>query len=314
MSAALERRYRAALDWYPSSWRAENGEAMLGTLLDEAEATGREKPALGQTVNLLVFALRERATAALPTAVRDRAAALAWGLGAALSGLIFIGSEWAPWSTDDEPAALWGAGFGPFVSATVVLYALWVVGFVVAIAGAGRVARWMLAATLPTSVALVAFDSQPWAVLRPSSTAVVLLASLALIAIQGSPASGWRARLWMPISAIGAVGFVLPVLFDAQRFSAATSGWVPRDSWAQATRPLPYLAVLGVVVIVAVLARRYAWAAAALVVSVPFVLLALVTLSASGGGVTLLVGAAALVVVVVLARRTGYRIVLQRRE
>jgi len=314
MSAELERRYRAALDWYPKVWRDQNGEAMLGTLLDEADSTGRDKPALGQTVNLVFFALRERANAALPAAVRNRAAALAWGLGATLSALTFVGSEWAPWSTGEESGLLWGGEFGPFASAAVVLYALWIVGFVVAIAGAGGVARWILAATIPTSVALVVFDSQPWAALRPSMSALVLLATLALISIQGSPPRSARARLWAVISAIGASGFVLPIVFGARRFYAATEGWLPRDIWTELTRPLPYLAVLGAVALVAVVARRFAWAGAALLLSAPFAVFALAILTASGGAIMLLVCGVAIVVVVALAHRSGYRVVLQRRE
>lgn len=34
----LEARYRAALRFYPESWRLENEEAVIGTLLDRAEA------------------------------------------------------------------------------------------------------------------------------------------------------------------------------------------------------------------------------------------------------------------------------------
>ncbi|RUR03231.1 hypothetical protein [Labedella endophytica] len=47
MSGGLEGRYRRLLRAYPSAWRSENEEVVLG-LLDVAEAEGRERPAPGE--------------------------------------------------------------------------------------------------------------------------------------------------------------------------------------------------------------------------------------------------------------------------
>ena len=43
-----EQYYRRLLRWYPRSWRAHHGEALLGIMLDEAEALGRSRPTVGQ--------------------------------------------------------------------------------------------------------------------------------------------------------------------------------------------------------------------------------------------------------------------------
>lgn len=40
----LEIRYRQALRWYPRSWRAANADAVVGVLLDVADAEGRAAP------------------------------------------------------------------------------------------------------------------------------------------------------------------------------------------------------------------------------------------------------------------------------
>lgn len=314
MSASLERRYRETLDWYPASWRDANAEAMLGTLLDEAEATGRTTPSTGQTLNLLAFALLERTRSALPGAVRDRVSALAWGLGASISVVMFVAVEWAPWHSVARLPVPWHDSFGPFVSASVVLVGLWVLAFALAVAGAGTVARWLLAATIPTSVALVAFDSQLWAAQRPPATALVLLAVLALLTLQGSPAATGRGRAWILVCAVAAAAVVVPAVFDAPRMSGGRSWWFPRETWTEATRPLPFVAILIVVALVALIARRRVWAAAIAIFAVPFVLNVAAIIAASGGAVYLAGSIVALAILAIAVRLSGYGIVVTRRD
>lgn len=43
-----EQYYRRLLRWYPRSWRAHHGEALLGIMLDEAEAARRSRPTVAQ--------------------------------------------------------------------------------------------------------------------------------------------------------------------------------------------------------------------------------------------------------------------------
>jgi hypothetical protein len=51
--AALERRYRRLLSWYPPAYRAANAEEMLGVALAGA-APGRRWPSLGESASLVV--------------------------------------------------------------------------------------------------------------------------------------------------------------------------------------------------------------------------------------------------------------------
>jgi len=314
MSASLERRYRAALDWYPAEWRHANADAMLDTLLDEAEATGRVKPAPAQTLNLLAFAARERIRTAMPVAVRDRSSALAWGVGAAISVVMFVCIEWAPWPTADPRVLPPGVGLGPFMSATTVVLGLWAASFLAALVGAGTIARWILAATLPASLALVLFDTQPWAALRAPSSSLLFLALMALIALQGSPAATARGRAWLAVCAIGATGFVLPGVVHAAATRVSDDSWISRIAWADVTRPLYWGAALLGVALVAAIARRLTWSAAALVAVVPSLLFFAALLVASGGAVILAVAIGVATAAVVLVRRSGYRVVVQRRE
>lgn len=58
-----EQRYRRLLRWYPRSWRARHGEALLGIMLDEAEALGRSLPSVGQRWSVFVHGMGTRLSA-----------------------------------------------------------------------------------------------------------------------------------------------------------------------------------------------------------------------------------------------------------
>ena len=75
----LEGRLRALLRWYPRSWRQRHGDVMLATLLDDAEARGRETPTRADAWSIRAHGLAERAT--------PRAAAAVAAVGAAIVAL-----------------------------------------------------------------------------------------------------------------------------------------------------------------------------------------------------------------------------------
>ena len=77
----LEARYRAALRWYPESWRRRNADAVVGMLLDGADHDGRTVPAPGELTDLALRGLAARSAVVLPAAVRSGAATLAFGYG-----------------------------------------------------------------------------------------------------------------------------------------------------------------------------------------------------------------------------------------
>ena len=62
----LESKYRGALRWYPARWRRANGEALIGLMMDRAEAASREAPARGELFDLARHGLRLRIVAAAP--------------------------------------------------------------------------------------------------------------------------------------------------------------------------------------------------------------------------------------------------------
>jgi hypothetical protein len=340
MSTALERRYRAALDWYPRGWREENGEAILGTLLDEAEATGRERPRFGDVVNLALHGIAATAKEVpdrVPAAVRDRIAAISLGTGFALSLVLFLGAEWAPWA----PNGPWNGwafdwrvshsdvpGFGPFASAGVVLFGLWFVAFGFALVGLARTACFTLFATFPVSLLLVEHGGNRMAALRPTDIVLVTLAALALLAMVGRPTRrGQRSAgvRWLVVSAgIAAAmpaSFAAKAIVDSQvfgnwRFEARLDPW---NSWYQIASPLLFVALAAILVVVAVARSRRDWALAIAGASTPWVI-SLFALLAGGGGTlglamwAVLSVAAAVGLAYLVLRERGYRLVLQRRE
>ncbi|PYD01274.1 hypothetical protein B4U78_006800 [Microbacterium esteraromaticum] len=69
--STLEARYRRLLQWYPRPWREQNGEVLIGTALDAAEAEGRTRPAAVEILQMALHGIAERATVrvALATAI-----------------------------------------------------------------------------------------------------------------------------------------------------------------------------------------------------------------------------------------------------
>jgi len=345
VSAELERRYRAALDWYPKGWRDENGEAMLGTLLDEAEATGREKPRPADLWNLALHGLHAqhvRLSLVVPARVRDRVSAITLATGFALTLVMFVGAEWAPWAqrgpwngwiADWRPMGAEVPGFGPFASAAVGLYALWITAFVLAAIGLPRVASIALLATLPASAVIIDLGSRAetmrYVALAPDGEILVFLGILAVIASMGSATRRGQRRsgaLWLLISATLSLGALAAHELPKLTYTLAINeGWAfenrlnPRWQWASLVDPAYFLAILVVVAVVFVTRARYEWAAVAGLAAVPWVL-SFITVALNGGGslsgavYALLLAVAAVAVAYGVVRRRGYRIVVQRTE
>lgn len=338
MSAALERRYRAALDWYPRGWRDANGEAILGTLLDEAEATGRQKPRFADVLNLALHGIAASARGVpdrIPASMRDRIAAISLGTGFALALVMFLGSEWAPWA----PNGPWNGwaydwrvthsdvpGFGPFASAGVVLFGLWFAAFGFALVGLARTASFTLFATFPVSLLLVEHSGHRMATLRPSDAALLALAALALLAMAGRPTRRGQRRMgarWL--AAAAGIAVVLPASFAAKAIadSLAPGTWRfegrldPWNGWNLVGSPLLFTAVAAVLLVIAVARGRRDWAAAIGAASLPWVLAAVGMLLGAVSGVavySVLGVAAAIALAYLVLRERGYRVVLQRRE
>lgn len=60
-------RYARMLRWYPKAWREENGAALLGAMLDSADAHGRLKPSTGERFSSVAHGVGTRLDAKLAT-------------------------------------------------------------------------------------------------------------------------------------------------------------------------------------------------------------------------------------------------------
>ena len=198
---ALETRYRSALRWYPPVWRAANGDAMLGTLLERAADEERAHPAPGELADLRIHGLRERARAAVtivPADGRRAARAAAVGLGAGFSLFFLAAYEFGPFDRPD-PAHYGLSAFGVALSPGAVVYAVWLIAFVFAAFRWDRTARVVLGAAALASALLYPltastfttrmdgpFDGQTIAIsFLPTPATLVFLGGLAVIGASG---------------------------------------------------------------------------------------------------------------------------------
>lgn len=291
----LERRYRRALRWFPKGWQRANEDAVVGTLLDVAESDHRIVPARGEVANLRLNALVVRMRfLILSAAVRNRASAIAIGLGTAISVAAIVQSFAAQeaFSISGVGSHAWAGS--PLAVAVVAVYATWIAAFVASLVGLRRTGRALVLATIPLSVAARIVEDHAYQVVWASTTMLVILGVLALIAGAGSPTVIRRGRLataavllcsmvatasvdlWHyghpsaqgPLVSLeyllgGGPGFTL---FDQDRLVLVDRDVLlrPFDSWFAVAIPV-------VIIGAGILSRlRYrAWAAALLVVLIP---------------------------------------------
>lgn len=284
MSAALESRYRAALRWYPRRWRAANADAIVGTMLDQAEAEGRSVPARGELRNLRGSGLSTRVERVAPQAVRDRVALVSLLLGASVALVLLVANEWAPLLprvTTHYPDGSFfvpnpAGGFGPFRSGMVLVYAAWVLGLVATAARQRLVATILLGATVPYSAVLYVLRPQDWAICQPQGTVITIFAGLALLTLLGNARSPLPlTRMLVGFVAAGSVGF-LGLLNGGVYLTHGMiyGGFLLFD-------PRSLAVVLAVLALYAAGRGERAWAIALLVSAVPW--LALVVLMAGIG-------------------------------
>lgn len=101
MTSRLDRQISRWLRWYPAEWREQNGDAIRGALLDQAEATGAHRLSFGDRVDLAAAGLSVR------DARRRRGATyVASALLLALAVVYAVGISWAP-GLEAPGAFLW---------------------------------------------------------------------------------------------------------------------------------------------------------------------------------------------------------------
>ena len=252
---ARERRYRRALLFYPKRWRDRNADVVLSTLLDVADAEGRRSPRASELLQLAASGLSTRLALSVPRAVRDQASTIAVASGAVLS-LAFAVVQSLP-----VPSPLsWGSarGFGPFLSPGIVIYALWVLAFLLAVCGARRVLRIVLVVALFAPAALwITRRSIEGLWAGPSLQTLVFFTVLAIIALLGDPRPTRRTAIGMLVGA-GA----LVIAF--RTIGAPAKSYMDEDTfWQQIASPYN-LSTTFIVTLVVSLAframRRRSWA------------------------------------------------------
>ena len=310
--SGLEARYRAALNWYPSTWREQNADIVIGTLMDEADAAGRVRPRLTELANLAFNGARARlgGNGIIGADSRNKTASLAFGVGVAIMLIMFVGDEWAPLASH-RAAYAYPASFGPFLSANVIVNFLWMLGFGLAISRLIIWARAVLVVAIGASVLSIALiDATPALYSRPPATALIFLIGLALLSVAGRP----RPRALL-ISAVGsaavfAIVLVLQYWGNSWPFDGALySGWVALANgwWA-----IAFFALATVLVAIG----HVSWVAPVSVVAVALALLSLCTGFSHGrdfsggflGMVAIVLVVLALAVAALLSR--GYRLQL----
>lgn len=215
-----ERAFARMLWAYPAGWRARNGAAALGTVLDAAEHEGRGRPTLAERIDFAGHGIAQTLLGWVPGRLRDALAQAAIATGFAFSVTFF-------WFHAREPQTLrsWSPdvlyAFGPFANPGVVVCALLVAAFALALTPW----RAALRAVLGTAVAVAAL--LPLASLlvpdwdRPSSASIVFFVLLGLLGLAGRAPS----RRVLVLGAAVATGVLW--WFEAQ----SPEPWIIADRW-----------------------------------------------------------------------------------
>jgi len=172
----LSIEYRTLMRWYPRQWRAANEEAMLGTLLDQAESEGRQEVTPAERSAIVRGGLAQRF--GLPVrGQRLRLVPLTAGFLLSIFYAVFI--IWAPQTS--YPGSL-----GPFANPSVLTCAILVLALVAALLVRGRLASVLaLAAALAEIVIGILASTHPspgpgaWE--GPSPSTVLLFTGIAIL-------------------------------------------------------------------------------------------------------------------------------------
>jgi hypothetical protein len=285
MSAQLEGRYRAALRWYPESWRRKNEDAMVGTLLDVAEERGESSPSKGDLRHLRARGIQARlgwAGRILTSTVRDRLSLIAVGSGVAISlwGVIFSIVDRAqlhgvllPKAFEaGRDAAYTATTFGPFASLDVILCAAWLAAFVAALAGRPILTRALLFATIPAAIAAGPLSAALGMPDHPSTSFLVLLGLLAVLGSLGTPRPTARWRQSVGLSGVIATLVLSLTLWQSHialfvypgmdYFHGPIGVAFPLDGWVCLAAPALAIVCIGL--------AKWSWAAVIAISALPW--------------------------------------------
>jgi hypothetical protein len=193
---SAERRYRRLLRWYPEDWRHEHGEVVLGMLLDDADAEGRDGPDAGERLRLVIGGIAQHTWRRVD---RRRTTAAALVLAAVLALLYVVTGTWSTGTAS--------VGFlGPFSNPTILIAVALAVAAGLALLGRTGSARLLAVASVAALVVLVVVaERSGW--MGPGALVLALLAPPAL-----SGALPPRGALGAARDAAAAIGLVTLVV------------------------------------------------------------------------------------------------------
>ena len=257
MTNDLERQYRQLLRWYPRAWRAAHGEALLGTLMDGADAQDRTVTARGEWRSFAAAGTSARLDRLLMQPVRDAAATVALSMGAGAALIVFMVSSWAPWH-GGEVGYLFGpsyARFGPFWDLGPLVEVFWFAALIAALAGRWDIGRVALLASIPVAVLMPYLARSITKPLMSLDWATLVYSGVcALIAALGVPRTRW------PLAAATAGWALITWTCYAYERPVGTLIWEPSSSlWDRLV--WPWYLTASAIGVVALLALSRLWTA-----------------------------------------------------
>jgi hypothetical protein len=254
----MEQRYRRALLWYPRKWQRENADVVVSTLLDMADGAGRSAPRRSELLHLAMSGVAFRVGVFLSSAARDGISTIALGSGAMFAVAFFVVHTWSPWSPPDLRSGPNFQGFGPFVNAGLIIYALWVGAFLFGLVGMQRAVRGVMivAVVAPTVLGLLN-RLQSDIRFGPTSTTLAFFTLLALLVLVGTPRDVQRLSLVALATTVALLAVEVRIGVPASAFLDDRYFWHEAGSLFNVTS----LVVIGLFVAIALgIARRGTWA------------------------------------------------------
>jgi hypothetical protein len=200
VSASIHLSYQRLMRWYPSEWRDRNEEAMLGALIDHAQAQGLTRPSAADGFSLRFGGLKERVLGPNIT----NGVGILGTLVAVAFALFYVSLTWAP-------GTRYSGFVGPFANPTILTTGLLVAALVLTLVRKYRVARGIIffACVVELVIGAIAAIAQ-WQ--GPSLPAVAAFVAFGLFSVS---------RLHGAKRVVMLVGAVVLLLVSCEAFEVA---------------------------------------------------------------------------------------------
>jgi hypothetical protein len=185
----LEMTYRRALWAYPAGWRRQNGEEVVGVLMDVADHERRTIATANELVNLIGSGLAarcERLLPRVPAANRDSVACLSLIIGSCLAAIMLVLGELGRWFRYNSYQP--GPGlFGPFTTPASVSYLLILAAFAAAAFGWHAARRVLLGLTILAAAALSLLSIATGGIVAVGWPVSAVFIGASLLSLPGDP-------------------------------------------------------------------------------------------------------------------------------